>query len=104
MAFGISRSELKSWKQQVKRGEIAFLTHFWIDDRFPDCHTVTKVGCKDIKKLISWGKKYGLEKEWIHERDQFPHFDLFGHVQLSILKEEQMFEHVERFKLDQRET
>ena len=27
MAFGIRRHELAAWKEKVKRGEIAFLTH-----------------------------------------------------------------------------
>jgi len=99
VAFGINRDELKSWKQKVKRNEIAFLTHYWLDDRFPGCHTVTKVGCRDIEKLISWGEQYGLEKGWIHERDKFPHYDLFGNIQLKILKREQKWDHIEKFQL-----
>ncbi len=42
MAFGVKREELNRWKQAVKRGEIAFLTHYWLDDRFPEAKTVTK--------------------------------------------------------------
>ncbi|MBM7656061.1 hypothetical protein JOC76_005598 [Neobacillus cucumis] len=63
MAFGIKRHELREWKQKIDQGDIAFLTHYWLDDRFPDCKTVTKVGCQDIEKLAEWGKKYGLKKE-----------------------------------------
>lgn len=57
MAFGITRGELNEWKRQVKNGQIAFLTHYWIDKRFPGCKTVTKVGCSDISVLIEWGKQ-----------------------------------------------
>lgn len=99
MAFGINRAELKTWKQKVKNNEIAFLTHYWLDDRFPGCYTVTKVGCKDLKKLKTWGKKYGLQENWVHERDKFPHYDLFGNIQLTILMEEQQWDHIEKFQL-----
>lgn len=99
MAFGINRSELKAWKQKVKNNEIAFLTHYWLDDRFPGCDTVTKVGCRDIEKLVTWGKQYGLEEIWVHERKKFPHFDLFGNIQLKILESEQKWGHIEKFQL-----
>lgn len=33
MAFGIDRQELSRWKEAVERGEIAYLTHFWLDPR-----------------------------------------------------------------------
>src|SRR5699024_12089188 len=56
LAFGIKRNELLKWKNMVKHGKIAFLTHYWQDDRFPGCYTVTKVGCNDLKKLIAWAK------------------------------------------------
>lgn len=62
MAFGVKREELNRWKQAVKRGEIAFLTHYWLDDRFPGARTVTKAGCADIDKLVQWGAAYGLKK------------------------------------------
>ena len=88
MAFGITREQLLKWKKEAKSGKIAFLTHFWIDDRFPTCTTVTKVACSDIDKLIEWGRRYGLKKEWIHYRSDFPHFDLIGERQKWILKME----------------
>src|SRR5690625_6141278 len=76
MAFGITRSELQAWKQDVAAGKIAFLTHFWTDERFPGCYTVTKVGCRNLSMLIEWGAQHDLQPHWIHERDHFPHFDL----------------------------
>ncbi|WP_318502611.1 hypothetical protein [Bacillus sp. T3] len=89
MAFGIKRKELLEWKQKVSEGKIAFITHYWIDDRFPECKTVTKVGCSDLDKLISWGKQYGLRPEWIDGRNiQYPHFDLLGEKQKEILLKE----------------
>ncbi|MED4039914.1 hypothetical protein [Niallia taxi] len=89
MAFGIKRKELAQWKKQIDDGQIAFLTHYWLDDRFPDCKTVTKVGCADLHKLEQWGAKYGLKKEWIHNRkDGYSHFDLLGQTQTSILEKE----------------
>lgn len=99
MAFGITRRELQLWKEAVLREEIAFLTHYWEDKRFPDCSTVTKVGCANIVKLTEWGKKYNLLPEWIDLHGTYPHFDVFGHTQLEILREEQQFEHIERFLL-----
>lgn len=99
MAFGITRQELINWKQKVLRGEIAFLTHYWLDDRFPDAKTVTKVGCIDIERLILWGKQYDLKAEWIDRKDSYPHFDLFGEKQLFILKKEGKWDHIHRFHL-----
>jgi hypothetical protein len=99
MAFGIRRQELMEWKAKVKRGEIAFLTHYWYDQRFPEYTTVTKVGCADIEKLAAWGKKYGLRKEWIHQRGEFPHFDLLGETQKKILQQEGLTDHLLRFRL-----
>lgn len=98
MAFGIDRQQLKEWKSAVKRGEIAFLTHYWLDDRFPDYNTVTKAGCSDVEKLLKWGKQYGLQPEWIHARDEFPHFDLLGERQVEILKQEQQLHQLTRLK------
>ncbi|TMU87420.1 hypothetical protein FGG79_04645 [Bacillus sp. BHET2] len=98
MAFGLHKQELWDWKRRVKRGEIAFLTHYWLDDRFPNARSVTKVGCSNIKTLSQWGEKYGLKKEWIHEReDGYPHFDLIGDIQLDILLKEGLHEHIARF-------
>ncbi|WP_368654915.1 hypothetical protein AB4Y30_07780 [Ornithinibacillus sp. 4-3] len=99
MAFGINRQELLIWKEQVGRGEIAFLTHYWIDERFPDCNTVTKVGCNDLTKLIIWGEQYGLLADWIDKRGGFPHFDLFGERQLHILQKEKQWSHIDKFNL-----
>lgn len=89
MAFGIRRSDVLEWKQQIDQGGIAFLTHYWLDDRFPGCKTVTKVGCQDMERLAEWGRKYDLKKEWIHHRkDGYSHFDLLGERQIKILKAE----------------
>ena len=86
------------WKRQVQQGEIAILTHYWQDKRFPGCTTVTKVGCKDINKLKAWGKRYNLKADWIHYSD-YPHFDLFGDRQKEILFQEQADGQVKRFGL-----
>ena len=99
MAFGIKREELINWKEQVMKGEIAFLTHYWQDDRFPGCYTVTKVGCSDINKLINWGKHYNLREEWVDLKESFPHFDLFGDKQKEVLMNEDKWSHIYKFKL-----
>ncbi|ARA96861.1 MULTISPECIES: hypothetical protein [Geobacillus] len=97
MAFGIRRHELAAWKEKVRRGEIAFLTHYWYDERFPHCTTVTKVGCADIDKLAAWGRQYGLKEEWIDRRNEFPHFDLLGETQARILRQEGRLDELARF-------
>lgn len=97
MAFGIKKHELEEWKEGVRSGQISFITHYWYDPRFPQCNTVTKVGCSDIDKLINWGNQYGLKPEWIHVRDTYPHYDLLGDRQRSILQEEGMLDQIERF-------
>mgnify|MGYP001463706357 CR=1 FL=1 len=98
MAFGINREDIKKWKQKIDQGEIAFLTHYWLDDRFPGCKTVTKAGCKDIEKLAEWGKKYGLKKEWIHIRKGgYPHFDLFGEWERKVLENENQGDILKKF-------
>ncbi|WGG43612.1 hypothetical protein [Rossellomorea sp. DA94] len=98
MAFGLTKQELNGWKQQVRNGQIAFLTHYWLDERFPDVRSVTKVGCCNIDALSRWGQKYGLKKEWIHQRkDGFPHFDLLGDIQYEILMKEGLQDHISRF-------
>ena len=96
MAFGIKRQELTSWKESVSRGEIAFLTHYWLDDRFPGYKTVTKVGCSNVERLIQWGQQYGLKPEWIDYKKDYPHYDLFGHFQVNILSKEGMLNQLKR--------
>lgn len=98
MAFGIKRAELDSWKREVEAGNIAFLTHYWIDERFPGCSTVTKVGCSDLQKLKLWGKQYGLRPEWLDLRGDYPHFDLFGDRQKDILQAEGMLEQLQKLE------
>ncbi|KXH81717.1 hypothetical protein [Sporosarcina sp. HYO08] len=99
MAFGIKREELIQWKKAVQNGEIAFLTHYWLDERFPGCTTVTKVGCADVGKLAQWGAQYGLKKEWIDQRNDYPHFDLLGERQRDILLKEGIKDQLKRFNL-----
>ncbi|WNS77381.1 hypothetical protein RRV45_10480 [Bacillus sp. DTU_2020_1000418_1_SI_GHA_SEK_038] len=100
MAFGIKKEELKEWKRKINRGDIAFLTHYWLDDRFPDCTTVTKVGCNDLDKLAEWGKKYGLRAQWIHQRkDGYSHYDLLGEKQAEILEKEGLLEQIRKLKV-----
>ncbi|OPA73962.1 hypothetical protein BVG16_26340 [Paenibacillus selenitireducens] len=99
MAFGIRRQELQQWKETVSRGEIAYITHFWLDPRFPGITTVTKVGCSDITKLAAWCTANELPAKYIHHRDAYPHFDLIGPKQIEILKREQLWDQIERFRL-----
>lgn len=99
MAFGLKRQELVRWKQNVAKGQIAFLTHYWQDSRFPGCYTVTKVGCRNIEKLAAWGHTYGLKATWIDHKQDFPHFDLFGERQKHILQQEQKWDQLRRFQL-----
>ncbi|RKL69174.1 hypothetical protein CR203_03845 [Salipaludibacillus neizhouensis] len=86
MAFGIKKTELAQWKAKASEGEISFLTHFWYDSRFPEHKTVTKAACSDWDKLVAWGKQYGLKEAWIHNREDYPHFDLIGETEKSILE------------------
>ena len=99
MAFGISRSEMTAWKEAVARGEIAYLTHYWVDPRFPGMKTVTKVGCSNLDKLALWCRENGLNPKYIHRRDKYPHFDLLGHKQREILLRENQHAQLERFHL-----
>lgn len=99
MAFGINRDELTAWKTAVSSNEISFLTHYWLDDRFPGCDTVTKVGCADLDKLAGWGKQYGLKSEWIDLRGDYPHFDIFGIHEREILLAEGLSQQLDRFGL-----
>lgn len=95
LAFGIKRFELVEWKQKIDKGEMAFLTHYWLDVRFPGFKTVTKVGCRDLAKLAQWGSKHGLKKEWIHHRkDGYSHYDLIGERQKKILQNEGLLQHI----------
>ncbi len=97
MAFGIKREELRKWKEAVLKGEIAFLTHYWVDPRFPDTKTVTKVGCANLERLSTWCKAHGLNPTYIHDRPPFPHYDLIGPKQKEILEKEGLWDHVTRF-------
>lgn len=99
MAFGLKRSELKAWKEKVGRGEIAFITHFWLHPRFPGITTVTKAGCYNVQRLLEWGESYGLKKEWIHAHSDYTHFDLIGDKQFEILEKEELWDQIERFKI-----
>lgn len=100
MAFGITRDELNRWKEAVSRGEIAYLTHYWLDIRFPDVRTVTKVGCSDSVRLSEWCVSHGLNPRYIHNRPPFPHFDLMGRKQSEILRQEQLWDHLQRFRIE----
>lgn len=99
MAFGITRAEMTRWKHAVSRGEIAYLTHYWLDDRFASAgiKTVTKVGCSDLRRLTGWCHENGLNPAYIHHRERFPHFDLIGTKQKEILYREQLWDQIERF-------
>lgn len=99
MAFGVSREELETWKRRVLAGEIAFLTHYWVEARFPECRTITKVGCSNLQKLRAWCESYRLNPRYIHYRERYPHFDLIGSRQKEILLSEGLSEQVVRFQL-----
>ncbi|MFC4735702.1 hypothetical protein ACFO4L_03800 [Bacillus daqingensis] len=88
MAFGVTKQELAAWKRSVRSGNVAFLTHFWYDKRFPQYNTVTKAACSDRGRLIEWGLTYGLHETWIHEDRLYPHFDLIGADEFRILEQE----------------
>jgi len=99
MAFGITRTEMEAWKSKVSQGEIAFLTHYWVEARFPGIRTVTKVGCSNQDKLAAWCRENGLSPAYIHNREPFPHFDLIGPKQKEILAKEGLWSHIERFRI-----
>lgn len=99
MAFGITRSEMNAWKAKVSGGEVAFLTHYWLDPRFPTMKTVTKAGCSDLDKLKRWCIANGLNPNYIHARTEYPHFDLLGSKQREILLKENLQEQLTRFHL-----
>lgn len=98
LAFGITREELSEWKDKVSQGEIAFITHYWYDPRFPQYSSVTKVGCASIPKLVDWGRRHDLKEKWIHQ-GKYPHFDLLGPYQYNILQKEGLHHHIVRFNL-----
>jgi hypothetical protein len=97
MAFGIKREELQQWKDRVASGEIAFLTHYWHEPRWPGVRTVTKVGCSDVKRLAAWCTENGLDPAYIHHREPFPHFDLIGPKQKEILIRERLWDQLRKF-------
>jgi|SRR5690606_36132141 len=99
IAFGITRAELEAWKAAIDQGEIAFLTHYWRDARFPNSRTVTKVGCRDVNKLASWCIEHHLDPQYIHYRDKYPHFDLLGPYQYKVLQQLGLHDHIVRFGL-----
>jgi hypothetical protein len=99
MAFGISRSELNRWKGEVLKGNIAFLTHYWKEPRFPGVTTVTKVGCADLELLTQWSVSNGLNAKYIHYRTHYPHYDLIGPKQKEILYKEKLWDHIHRFNI-----
>ncbi|MEW9701662.1 hypothetical protein [Paenibacillus sp. SI8] len=99
MAFGIRRAELHSWQEAVLRGEIAFLTHYWLDERFAGIRTVTKVGCANLERLSAWCVANGLNPRYIHNRPPYPHFDLIGPKQREILEREEQWEQISRFRI-----
>ena len=100
MAFGIKREELDRWKTAVASGEIAFLTHYWLDPRFPGNKTVTKVGCSDLGMLSDWCLANGLNPKYIHNRQPFPHYDVIGSKQAEVLKREGKWDQLRKFGLD----
>lgn len=99
MAFGINREQLNLWKNKVAAGEIAYLTHYWLDPRFPGVTSVTKVGCANLDKLTAWCRRNGLNPKYIHQREPFPHFDLIGPKQKEILARDGYMDHIRRFGL-----
>ncbi|EUJ17253.1 hypothetical protein MAQA_13825 [Listeria aquatica FSL S10-1188] len=100
MAFGVQREELIAFKKKAEQGEVALLTHYWLDDRFPNSKTVTKAASADIEALKRWGRKYHLPENYIdYGHKDLPHYDLFGDIQLKILEEEGKWDQIDRFHL-----
>lgn len=99
MAFGLTRKELTDWKRRVAVGEIAFITHYWLEPRFPGIRTVTKVGCANLDRLTEWCETNGLNPAHIHRRAAYPHFDLIGSKQKEILVREGLWDQIGRFGL-----
>jgi len=99
MAFGVNRRELQDWKRQVELGEVAVMTHYWYDNRFPDNRTVTKVGCCNLERLADWCKANGLDPKYIHRRERYPHFDVIGPRQREVLERMGRHDLVDKFLL-----
>ncbi|MTH51848.1 hypothetical protein GKZ89_00405 [Bacillus mangrovi] len=99
MAFGITKAEIEEWKKKVADGEVALLTHFWKDERFPHSHAVTKAGCRDLGKLAEWGNRFGLDEKWIDRRSSYPHYDLMGAIQIKVLEHYGRNDIIHKFKL-----
>ncbi|WP_309118348.1 hypothetical protein [Paenibacillus sp.] len=97
MAFGVSREQLAAWKKDVAEGRIAFLTHYWLHPKVPGVTSVTKVGCSDLEKLRRWAVSHGLPPQYIHHRDSYPHYDIFGEMQAVILEREGQWEQLKKF-------
>jgi len=97
MAFGVSKEELAAWKKEVAAGRIAFLTHYWLHPKFPEITSVTKVGCSDLDRLRRWAISHGLSPQYIHHRDRYPHYDIFGEMQAVILEKEEQWEQLRKF-------
>ncbi|GFN30261.1 hypothetical protein [Paenibacillus xylaniclasticus] len=99
MAFGVNRRELQEWKRRVCNGEIAVMTHYWYDERFPGNRSVTKVGCSDLDRLSDWCRSNGLEPKYIHQREHYPHFDVIGPKQREVLERMGRHDLIEKFEL-----
>ena len=39
------------------------------------CHVYSD---ESLSELIEWGRRHGLEPEWVDRRNDLPHFDLYG--------------------------
>ncbi|EUJ33316.1 hypothetical protein MFLO_03215 [Listeria floridensis FSL S10-1187] len=100
MAFGVKRDELKAFQQKAESGEVALLTHYWLDKRFPNSKTVTKAASSDLEALKKWGSQYHLPEAYIdYGHKNLPHYDLFGEIQLKVLEQEGKWDQIERFHL-----
>lgn len=53
----------------------------------------------DVAKLIQWGERYELRKEWIDRRSRYPHFDLFAERQRQVLQAEGLEGQLARFSI-----
>lgn len=97
LAFGVTREQLNEWKRQASAGRIAFLTHYWLHPSFPGVTSVTKVGCANIDRLRAWAISHNLPPQYIHYRDRYPHYDIFGELQELILRREGQWEQLNKF-------